>query len=104
MKAPPFDVTGLPIRLTTTEVAELLRVSVATVLRRRRDGTLGIDPVDRGRQLLFAQADVLRLLDLTREAAQSAPSEKSRVSVEAIRRRQQASRERVGRKKPREPR
>lgn len=94
----------LRLRLTTAEVAELLRVSVATVLRRRRAKTLGIEPVDRGRQLLFAQADVLRLLGSTGEPVQTVPPAKSRVSVDAIRRRQDESRKQTGRKSAREPR
>ena len=80
----------------------MLRVSVREVLRRRSAGTLGMEPIDRGRQLLFAQADVLRVVSGARTAP-AAATEKPRVSVDAIRRRQEDSRMRSGRKPLREP-
>lgn len=83
----------LPPRLTTAEVAELLRVSVATVLRRLRAGTLGMKPIDRNAQFLFARDDVLRVRDGER-VRPAGESRGASVSVEAIRRRAEAGRRR----------
>lgn len=58
----PFSVDGLPIRLTTSEVCALLRISPKTLSRRRNAGLLNLHPVDRGAEDLYQAADVLRLL------------------------------------------
>lgn len=82
----------------------MMCVSVREVLRRKSAGTLGMEPIDRGRQLLFAQADVLRVVSGEARATIAPEPSKPRVSVDAIRRRQEESRTRSGRKAPREPR
>jgi len=52
-----------PARLTTREVAQLARLSVATIRVRVRDGRLP-PPVDRGRENLFDRQQVERALGL----------------------------------------
>jgi hypothetical protein len=53
-------VKDLPARLLTSEAAEYLRLSVRTFFRRREQGRLRIDPIDRGAELLWLRDDVLR--------------------------------------------
>lgn len=51
----------LPPRMLTSEVLAYLRVSAATFRRRRRSGAYDIEPVDRGSEMLWSAADVLRI-------------------------------------------
>ena len=62
----------MPFRLTTREVAAVLRISVAAFSARRRAGRYQIEPVERGQENLFDRRDVLRLLGRT-EADQAVP-------------------------------
>ncbi|MFN4287538.1 MAG: hypothetical protein ACK4E3_03475 [Brevundimonas sp.] len=57
-------VTDLPFRLTTAEVCALAGWSRRTLQRKRAVGEIDLSPIDRGRQDLFARADVIRALNL----------------------------------------
>ena len=59
-----MDTDNLPARVPTSRVAALLGYSVRTLQRRRSSGSLKLAPVDRGAELLFARADVLRELGI----------------------------------------
>ncbi len=56
----PADPGTWPPRMLTSEVAQVMRLSKATVLRRNRDGSLGFRHIDRGAALIFAKADLER--------------------------------------------
>lgn len=84
---------ALPLRLTTSEVCALGRWSIRTFMRRRKTGQFLVEPIDRGSELLFPRDPVLRALGLiTDDTAPKAQLEKPRVSVDAIRARQNAAR------------
>ncbi len=54
----PSDYTNLPPRLTTDEVAKILRVCKRTLWKRHREGR-GPQPVTTGRPLLYDRDEVL---------------------------------------------
>lgn len=59
-----INIANLPIRMTTSEVCELARVSKRTFSRRRAQGSLELKPVDRARELLWRTSDVVRAFKL----------------------------------------
>lgn len=65
----------MPFRLTTREVAAVLRISVAAFSARRLAGRYQIEPVERGRENLFDRRDVLRLLGRTEDSRSETPVE-----------------------------
>ncbi|WP_374387195.1 hypothetical protein [Brevundimonas sp.] len=54
--------SDLPNRdvLTTREICAWRRITPETLTRRRKSGAIDLSPCDRGRQMLFNRADVLR--------------------------------------------
>lgn len=81
------DPTTWPLRMKTSDVAAVLGFSVRTFQRKRKAGTLTMNPVDRGQQWLFARADVLSELGLP-ESAKPVSFERpreTRVDHDAIR-------------------
>lgn len=54
--------SGLPVLMTTGEVARLLRISVRTFRRRREAGAFTLAPAGRGRELLWRRDDVLAII------------------------------------------
>lgn len=88
-----MDTDALPARVPTSMVADLLGFSVRTLQRRRKSGALNLNPVDRGRELLFARADVLRVLG-TEDAPEGGVPVKSLINVEGVRRRIERERKR----------
>lgn len=61
----PLDTDNLPARIPRSRVAALLGFSVSTLHTRCSTGAIDLKPVDRGRELLYARADVLRVLGIT---------------------------------------
>lgn len=59
-----IDIADLPIRMTTSEVCKLARLSKRTFSRRRAQGLLDLEPVDRARELLWRTSDVVRAFNL----------------------------------------
>lgn len=66
------NVSDMPFRMTTREVAAVLRTTPATFGRRRREGRYQIEPVERGYELLYDRRDVLRLMGRTEESKPAA--------------------------------
>ncbi|WP_292231014.1 hypothetical protein [Brevundimonas sp.] len=62
--------SDLPDRdlLTTREICAWRRITPETFCRRRSNGALNLKPCDRGREQLFARADVLRAFGVLDEA------------------------------------
>ena len=60
----PLDTDNLPARVPGSRVARLLGYSHRTFSRRRATGAVDLKPVDRGSELLYARADVLRALGI----------------------------------------
>lgn len=94
-----MDLAGLPVRVPTSMVAQLLGFSVRTLQRRRKIGALNLNPVDRGRELLFARADVLRVLGAEATPQDGAPA-KSLLNLDGVRRRGEEGRRRRKSKSP----
>lgn len=69
------NVSDMPFRMTTREVAAVLRISVAAFSARRRAGRYQIEPVERGQENLFDRRDVLRLLGRTEDSRSETPVE-----------------------------
>ncbi len=67
------QVSDMPFRMTTREVADALRTTPATFGRRRREGRYNIAPVERGIELLWDRRDVLRLMGRTEDSEAEAP-------------------------------
>ena len=90
------DLEHLPLRMTTSEVCALGRISVATLRRRRRSGRYSLEPIDRGAEDLYSRSDVLTAFGLAVADEVPTPPTPSRpvVDADAIR----AARAAMGRK------
>jgi hypothetical protein len=66
---------NLPPRMTTQEVLDLARISAATFHRRRKIGTIKLEPCERGQQWLWKRTEVIRALGMEAEFGQ--PQEKA---------------------------
>lgn len=94
------DLHSLPLRMTTTEVIGLARISPATFRRRRASGQYNLAPVDRGAEDLYRREDVLRALGMIEEPVVGAPAvPRPVVDAVAIR----AARAARGGRKPKQP-
>lgn len=58
------DLVNLPLRMTTSEVCALGRISAATLRRRRRSGRYCLEPIDRGAEDIYSRSDVLSAFGL----------------------------------------
>lgn len=77
------DLHSLPLRMTTTEVIGLARISPATFRRRRASGQYMLTPVDRGAEDLYRREDVLRALGMLEDPVAGVPALNRPVVVDA---------------------
>lgn len=77
------DLDDLPLRMTTSEVCALGRISVATLRRRRRNGRYSLEPIDRGAEELYLRSDVLTAFGLAVVDQVPEPPTPSRPVVDA---------------------
>ena len=77
------DPQTYPMLLTDEEACRVLRMGRRTLQRQAKAGTLGMQPIKRGRQSLWKRHDVWRLLGIAEQPVPK-PVEKSRVNVPAL--------------------
>lgn len=88
--------------MLVSEVAQVLRLSRQTVLRRNSDGSLGFRHIDRGKSLIFAKADLQRLLEAKAPEPKAKPATWDGLDPQAFRAARAAQRRGANRPK-REP-